>query len=297
MITPRTDEALTLRDGRTLGYAEYGCPEGEPGFYFHGHPGSRLEAQLAHEAAALKGVRIIALDRPGYGRSDFQPGRKILDWPNDVTEAADALGIQRFAVLGGSGGGPYALACARAIPERLTKAGVVSGVGPYDAPGATDGMRWQNRVGFQFGARFPTLARFIMWSMERQVRRNPVRTVEAVAQAMSGVDAEIVRRPEVRQALATVISEAFRQGSQGAAWDVVLLGRPWGFRLEEITTTVYLWHGEADVLVPPGMGRHQAERIPNCHARFFTGEGHLLLIDHMPEIIDELVDSAGGRNA
>ena len=297
MVSPRTDEALTLRDGRTLGYAEYGCPEGEPGFYFHGHPGSRLEAQFAHEAAALKGLRIIALDRPGYGRSGFQPGRKILDWPNDVAEAADALGIQRFAVLGGSGGGPYALACARAIPERLTKAGVVSGVGPYDAPGATEGMRWQNRVGFQFGARFPTLARFIMWSMERQVRRDPVRTVEAVAQAMSSVDAEIVRRPEVRQALAAIISEAFRQGSEGAAWDVVLLGRPWGFRLEEITTTVYLWHGEADMLVPPGMGRHQAEQIPNCHARFFTGEGHLLVIDHMPEIIDELIDSAGGRNA
>jgi pimeloyl-ACP methyl ester carboxylesterase len=288
---PRIDEKLTLHDGRSLGYAEYGSADGEPGFYFHGHPGSRLEAQFAHRAAARRGMRIIALDRPGYGRSDFQRHREILDWPNDVAEAADVLGIQRFAVLGGSGGGPYALACARAIPARLTKVGIVSGVGPYDAPGVTEGMRWQNRVGFKLGARFPILARLIMWSMERQVRRSPERTVEAVARAMSGADAETVRRPKVRQALAAIIAEAFRQGFRGPAWDIVLLGRPWGFRLEQITTKVYLWQGEADVLVPPAMGRYQAERIPDCHARFFPGEGHLLVIDRMAEILDEFLSA------
>jgi pimeloyl-ACP methyl ester carboxylesterase len=109
--------------------------------------------------------------------------------------------------------------------------------------------------------------------MERPVRRSPERTVEAVARVMSGTDAEIVRRPQVRQALASVIAEAFRQGGQVAATDVVLLGRPWGFHLAEIHVPVHLWQGEADVLVPPSMGRHQAEQIPNCHARFFPGEG------------------------
>jgi pimeloyl-ACP methyl ester carboxylesterase len=297
MTAPRIDATLALRDGRTLGYAEYGDPKGQPGFYFHGHPGSRLEARLAHEAAAPRGVRIIALDRPGYGRSDFQPGRKILDWPNDVVEAADALGIERFGVLGASGGGPYALACAHVIPERLTNASVVSGVGPYEAPGATDGMRWKNRVGFQLGARFPALARFIMWSMARKMRRDPEATVAAVARAMSQQDAETIRRPEVREALAADISEAFRQGSQGPAWDVVLLGGPWGFRLEEVKMRVYLWQGEADVLVPPAMGRHLAERLPNCRARFFPGEGHLLVIDHMAEILDEFTSSEDRHSA
>lgn len=282
---------LTLRDGRSLGYAEYGNPRGEPAFYFHGHPGSRLEAQLAHEAALSRGVRVIALDRPGYGRSDLQPRRKILDWPTDVAEAADMLGVARFAVLGASGGGPYALACAHAIPQRLTKVGIISGVGPYDAPGVTEGMRWQNRVGFKLGARFPVLARLIMWSMARQVRRNPERVVEAIAKAMSGPDAEVARRPQVRRALAAIIAEAFRQGSRGAARDVVLLGRPWGFRLEEITTKVHLWQGEADTLVPAAMGRYQAERIPGCRARFFPAEGHLLVIDHMTEIVDEFLSS------
>jgi pimeloyl-ACP methyl ester carboxylesterase len=287
MTRPRTDEALTLRDGRTLGYAEYGDPAGDPGFYFHGHPGSRLEAQLAHEAAAERAIRIVALDRPGYGRSDVQPDRRILDWPGDVAEAADQLGLRTFSVLGASGGGPYALACGYALPQRLTKVGVVSGVGPFGAPGATEGMRWQNRVGFGLGARFPFLARFIMRSMARQARRSPERTVEALAKAMSGADAEAVRRPEVRRVLADVISEAFRQGYQGAALDVVLLGRPWGFDLREVSVPVFLWQGESDVLVPPAMGRHQAGQIRNCQARFFPGEGHLLVIDHMAEILDE----------
>lgn len=284
---------MILGDDRTLGYAEYGDPEGTPGFYFHGHPGSRLEAQLAHRAALERGIRIIALDRPGYGRSQFQPGRRILDWPADVAEAADHLCIGQASVLGASGGGPYALACGYAQPERFTKVGLVSGVGPYNAPHATDGMRWQNRVGFQYGARLPFLARLVMWSMARQVRRSPQHTVEAVAQAMSGADAQAAARPEVREMLAGVLTEAFRQGYEGAALDVVLLGRPWGFNLRGVTVPVLLWQGELDVLVPPAMGRYQAARLPSCRARFLPGEGHLLVIEHMAEILDEFgADSA-----
>ena len=291
MPASRSEKTLSLREGRRLGFAEYGAPGGAPGFYFHGHPGSRLEAELADEVAAEAGIRIIALDRPGYGLSSFQPRRTILDWPQDVKEVANILGLERFSVLGSSGGGPYALACAHQLPERVTRAGVISGVGPYNARGATRGMRWQNRVGFQVGARFPPLARLIMWSMERQVRRSPERTLDAIARAMSPTDAEIAVRPNLRRTLAAVIAEAFRQGSRGAALDVVLLGRPWGFRLEEISPRVYLWQGEADVLVPVSMGRHQAAAIPNCQATFYPGEGHLLFVDHMAEIVQVFATS------
>ena len=121
MTQPPDRQTLTLRDGRALGYAEYGDPGGIPGFYFHGHPGSRLEAQLADQAAVETGIRIIALDRPGYGRSDFQPGRRILDWPSDAAEVADQLGIGAVPVLGASGGGPYALACGYVLPERFRR--------------------------------------------------------------------------------------------------------------------------------------------------------------------------------
>jgi len=297
MTTSRESQSVSLRDGRRLGYAEYGAADGTPGFYFHGHPGSRLEPRFADAAAAGAGLRVIALDRPGYGLSDFQSGRRILDWPVDVAEVADALGLDRFGVLGSSGGGPYALVCAHALPGRVTRAGVISSVGPYDAPGATDGMRWQNRVGFQLSARFPPLARLVMSSMARQLRRRPERTLDAIAQAMSPRDAEIARRPEVREILAADIAEAFRRGPRGAALDVVLLGRPWGFRLDEIQTEVHLWQGEADVLVPPAMGRHLAAQLPDCRATFFPGEGHLLFVDHMAEIIGVFAGPGGSYSS
>jgi pimeloyl-ACP methyl ester carboxylesterase len=128
------DGTLLLGDGRKLGYAQYGRPDGEPLFYFHGHPGSRLEARFAHRAAAEAGLRVVALDRPGYGLSDFQPGRVITGWPADVAEAADLLRIGKFSVAGASGGGPYALACAWRLPGRVIRAAVISGVGPLPGP-------------------------------------------------------------------------------------------------------------------------------------------------------------------
>jgi pimeloyl-ACP methyl ester carboxylesterase len=131
------DGALVLGDGRRLGYAQYGRPDGQPLFYFHGHPGSRLEARFASQAAAEAGLRVIALDRPGYGLSDFLPGRVITGWPADVAEAAGLLGIGQFSVAGASGGGPYALACAWRQPGRVIQAAVISGVGPYQVPGIT----------------------------------------------------------------------------------------------------------------------------------------------------------------
>ena len=126
----KTDGRIRLADGRRLGYAEYGDPEGKPLFYCHGFPASRLEAALLDPSARKAGVRVVAADRPGCGLSDFQPDRRIGDWPGDVVELAGALGIDRFAVVGVSGGGPYALACARKIPQRLTAAAVVCGLGP-----------------------------------------------------------------------------------------------------------------------------------------------------------------------
>lgn len=282
---PAEDGVLLLGDGRQLGYAQYGQPDGEPIVYFHGHPGSRLEARLAHQAAAESGFRVIALDRPGYGLSDFQPARAMTDWPADVAEAADALDIGRFSVAGASGGGPYALTCAWRLPGRVVRAAVISGVGPFQVPGSTAGMRWQNRVGFRIGARWPALARTLMRSMHRSFSSRPERTIEALARAMSPADAEIVRRPEVRALLVADITEAFRQGSDGAAHDMVILGRPWGFSLRDIEQEVYLWQGEADTLVPPAMGRYQAGQLRRCHATMLPGAGHLLIVDRMPDLI------------
>jgi pimeloyl-ACP methyl ester carboxylesterase len=286
------DGVLRLRDGRELGYAQYGRPDGEPIFYFHGHPGSRLEARFAHPVAAANGFLVVALDRPGYGLSAVKPGRAITDWPADVVEAADQLGFSRFFVAGASGGGPYALACAWRLPRRVIRAAVISGVGPFQVPGVTHGMRWQNRLGFRLGARWPGMARTLMRSMRRSFIGRPERTIDALARAMSPADAEIVRRPEVRALLLADLAEAFRHGSDGAADDMVLLGRPWGFALRDIEPAVYLWQGEADTLVPPAMGRYQAAQIPRCHATMLPGEGHLLIIDRMPDLIEAFAQRA-----
>jgi pimeloyl-ACP methyl ester carboxylesterase len=282
---PAEDGVLQLADGRRLGYAQYGQPGGEPIFYFHGHPGSRLEARLAHPAAAAAGFLVIALDRPGCGLSDDQPGRVLTDWPADVAEAADKLGVSKFSVAGASGGGPYALACAWRLPGRVIRAAVISGVAPYQVRGITHGMRWQNRVAFQFAARSPALAGALMRSMRRSVMDRPDATIDALARAMSPADANVVRRPDVRDLLVADLREAFRQGSDGAARDMVLLGRPWGFPLRDIKPAVYLWQGDADTLVPPAMGRYLAGQLPRCHVTVLPDEGHLLIIDRMPDLV------------
>ena len=128
------DRIVRLADGRALAYAEWGAPDGFPVFGFHGSPGSR-RTHLGEEAPRSADVRLILPDRPGFGLSDPQPGRALLDWPRDVAALADHLGVDRFAVYGFSGGGPYALACAWAMPERVTAAAVVGGEGPIrDVP-------------------------------------------------------------------------------------------------------------------------------------------------------------------
>jgi len=123
------DKTIQLHDGRTLGYAEYGSLAGKPLLYFHGHPGSRLEAKFLANEALNDGIRLVGIDRPGMGLSTYKPRRNLLDWVNDVVELANSLQIDRFSIGGYSGGGPYTLACAYKIPNRLISCGIVSGVG------------------------------------------------------------------------------------------------------------------------------------------------------------------------
>src|SRR5947209_1948660 len=133
--------AAQAADGRRLAYAETGDLEGAPVFAFHGIPGSRsdFERLFGKDELAGSGVRVIGIDRPGFGASGFQQNRRFQDWPADVATVADHLGIDRFAVLGYSAGGPYVIACARELPDRLTFAGIVSGVGPAETPRFRDG--------------------------------------------------------------------------------------------------------------------------------------------------------------
>jgi pimeloyl-ACP methyl ester carboxylesterase len=283
-------KTLQLEDGRLLGYAVYGDPEGRPVFYFHGFPGSRLEARLADQVAASLGIRLIALERPGFGLSDFKAGRTIIEWPDDVVKIADALGINRFGVLGVSGGGPYATACALRIPQRLTAAAIVCGLGPLDIPNGTDRMIRNNHLMFLLGRRLPWLARLSLWRTGCQVRSNPEKMLGHMIGALPVPDKAVLARPEVKTTVKENIAEAFRSGCRGAVCELLLCTRPWGFALKDIATRVDLWHGEEDRSVPSTMGRYQARAIPNCRATFYPDEGHFsLAINHMEEILSSLL--------
>ena len=289
-FTTTEGKTVRLKDGRLLGYAVYGDPLGRPVFYFHGFPGSRLEAQLADPVATRLGVRLIAVDRPGFGLSDFKPRRTILEWPHDVVKMADALGINCFAAIGVSGGGPYAAACALRIPQRLTAVAIVCGLGPPDTPNGTDRMILANHLIFLLGRRLPWLAKISLRCAAYQVRRNPERMLGRIIGALPDADKAVLARPEVKTVIRDNIIEAFRGGSSGAACELLLYTRPWGILLKDIALRVDLWHGEDDRSVPAAMARYQASAIPNCRAIFYPREGHFsLAINHIEEILSGLL--------
>ena len=284
----RTSQTITLKDGRALGFGEWGFRAGRVIFYFHGYPGSRYEAALAGEAAARAGVRLIALDRPGMGLSSFKPGRRLLDWPKDVLEAADALRIDHFAVVGMSGGGPYAAACACKIPDRLTACGIVAGLAPFKY-GLKD-MTFQIRLVFWAARHVPWLYEIILGFVIDRYRQNPEKMEKMLLDRLYRLpepDRRYLEKPVIRAAIIRYTEEAFRQGTEGAVYEGNLYTRPWGFEPEDIAfDKISLWHGDLDRSVPVSMGQAMAKRIPNVRATFYPNDAHLsIALNHMDEIL------------
>lgn len=286
MAIDRTNQQIKLRDGRLLGYAEYGDPEGKPIFYFHGFPSSRIDWPLfdTDAIAARLNARIIAADRPGYGLSDFKRARTLLDWPDDIIELADALQFDSFAMLGISGGGPYALACAHKIPRRLTRTAIVCGMGPSDAPGAKDG------TAMLLPGKSALMRKLLLMLMAMAFRRNPDRFLSQMKTTVAEPDKLLLAQPEVVQAFIYSVREAFRAGTRGASWDAVLYKRPWGYQIQDISMQIHLWHGGLDTQVPESVGQYVANAIPDCRANFLPDEGHLSLAhNRIEEILNILV--------
>jgi pimeloyl-ACP methyl ester carboxylesterase len=289
MQSTMTDKTIRLPDGRHLGYAEYGDPEGMPLLYFYGTPGSRLQAKLFDAPARDAGVRMVAPDRPGLGLSDFQPKRTILDWAHDVEVLTDRLHLERFAVMGISGGGPYAAATAYQLPERVTKLALVSSVCPLTFPDATTGMLPAVRLVFRLARCAPWAVSLMMQNMARSGKQPERARKRALSSRLPLADIAVLEQDEFWQMLLAGSREAFRHGTRGASWDVVLCACSWGFRLEEIQVPTLLWHGEADVNAPVSMGRALARTIPNCRATFVPTEGHLSLArKYMGEILQSI---------
>jgi pimeloyl-ACP methyl ester carboxylesterase len=278
---------IRLPDGRALGYAEYGDSQGKPVIFFPGVPSSRFLHPPTEPTEAL-GARLMVLERPGFGLSDFQPRRTLLAWTDDVAAAADALGIDRFAVAGISAGAPYAAACAYKIPNRLTKVAIISGVGPMDLPGAIEEMPSVRQLGAKVARNAPWLLRPILWLVSNP-HRDPERFFQRMLSGNSDVDQALLSRPEMKAMLLRNYLEATRAGMRGFARESIIVSGPWGFSPADITVPVYLWHGEDDANVSLSAARHLAETIPNCQATFIRDEGHWLMLKYWEEILSELL--------
>lgn len=287
----KADLTIQLKDGRKLGYADLGDPDGKPIFHFNGWPGCRLEATLVIDLIKDMGVRFIGVDRPGMGLSDFKKGRTFLDWPDDVIELADALGFDKFAVEGVSGGGPYSAACAYKIPDRLTACGIIGGIGPPNL--SIEGMMKRNRRQFFVIKWFPWLIKLLMWSKSRSIntlekaKKDLLNSLDDLPEP----DRKWVGNPDILPLFAKETAEAFRQGSKGPCLEFMLYMKPWGFNLEDISPKlkVIIWQGEFDVNVPVSMGRAMSMVIPNCEGRFYSDEGHYsIAFNHIREIIEAL---------
>ncbi|HEX8011488.1 MAG TPA: alpha/beta fold hydrolase [Casimicrobiaceae bacterium] len=272
------EHRLRLADGRLLACLALGDPAGSPVLYFHGYPGSRLESRLAAGAARRRGLRLLAPDRPGFGASTFQPGRTIGAWAADVAELADCYGLERFAVLGVSGGGPYALACAARIPGRLSRVALVGALGPPGRRPLVRDMVAVNRLALALAARSPSVARLGVELAARWIRRHPEHHLALMTVAAPAADRRVLADPAYRALLTASTAEALRQGGRGAARELTLLARPWDFSLREIFVPVRIWQGLADNIVPPAMARDLAAGLPRSELNCVPDEGHLSLI-------------------
>lgn len=287
MYEMNDSKQITLSDGRKLGYLTLGSEAGKAVFYHHGFPSSRFEAMMLKDAAEAANSRLIAVDRPGYGLSDFQPNRTMLDWPDDLEELADNLGIDKFYVMGLSGGGPYVVTCAYKIPHRLLGAASVAGLSPKSYPQTKDGMTFMGSLMLTIGDAMPWLTRLLFGQM-RKASNNP-KMVERMLNAMPEVDRAVLKDEGQKNFLLS-IQESYRQGVDGATHDGRIYARPWGFQLSEITMPVSIWQGTLDVNVPLSNGRIYADNVPLATAHFIEGEGHIsLMANHGEAILTDLL--------
>jgi pimeloyl-ACP methyl ester carboxylesterase len=291
--TPSEDHRFELGDGRTIGYATWGDPEGTPVFIGHGTPGSRLALSPGlddPEWLRQQRLRFIGVDRPGYGFSDPWPEASLLDCAGDFVWVADDLGLERFAALGISGGAPYVLALGVLVPERLRGVAIVSGLGALDRPDALEEMSEGNVAEIKMAMDSPDDLAAAHREDARAIRDDPEVIFAGLSEELPEVDRQMLEQPDVRAFLIETLQEAVRQGARGWIDDDLRQVRPWPFRLEEIgTVDVRIHHGEDDTLVPAHHAKHLAEGIPGSRLQLYPDEGHLSFDKHLKEIVQTLL--------
>jgi len=265
---------VSLPDGRKAAYSEFGDPGGLPLINCHGGLTSRLDMQRCHETAREVGIRIISPDRPGIGHSDDKPGRSVLDWPADVTAITEALGVDRFAVLGWSAGGAFAAACAFELHDCVTTVCLVASVIPGDWADMRREINRMDRVFLRLSTASPRVASLAFRSMGAMARHAPRAFGRLSRPSLDAPSRDVVQNASVGE-YSGPIAEGLRN-AHGVLDDYRILNSPWGFDLDEIRTRVTIWQGDSDGLVPPAWGERLAEWISSGDLRICPGEGHFM---------------------
>jgi len=276
------DTVMTLPDGRTLAYTEVGALEGVVAFYFHGAPGGRLELASLDDSFAAVGVRVITADRPGYGGSTPLTGRTTADWADDVSALADHLGVDQFGVMGLSSGGPYTVACAALLGERVIGAIVAAGNTDMSWPGASDGYM-QSELDIM---EMDDEAAAVAWCEEHYGADGS--GFFGGEMDLGPVDNTWLSDEANLVSLMATMGEAFAQGVVGYAHDITVQGRAWTFDPAAIACPTIVAHGADDHLVPRTHSEHTASLIPNAELRVLDGVGHLSLGDRLPTLAAEI---------
>jgi pimeloyl-ACP methyl ester carboxylesterase len=282
-------------DGRRLSTQVYGDPEGKPVFLLHGTPGSRLGPHPRPAVLHRLGVRLISFDRPGYGESDRMEGRRVADVAADVRAIADTYGLRRFAVVGRSGGGPHALACAALLPERTTRTAVLVGLAPHGAEGLDwfDGMAQSNVTEFTAAATgYEGIAAHTK-AVADAFRADPASLIAGLQAELPDPDLRVVADHGIRSKLIETYAEALRTSDYGWIDDALAFCSPWGFDPAAVTVPVLLWHGASDIFSPVSHARWLADRIPSATVLVQAGAAHFGALDVLPDILRWLSTGRG----
>jgi pimeloyl-ACP methyl ester carboxylesterase len=289
---------VTLSDGRRLGFDDFGDPDGTPVLFFHGFGSSRVVRHPDDDIARQLGARIVAVDRPGIGISTRQSNRRVTDWPQDVEQLLDILGIERCSIAAWSGGGPYALACGWRIPERLSVIGLISSPAPLSGVPGSTGYTWpRHRAMSRTADHAPWVIALAMWRWSRQQRADPAKQLDDAIAGMIEADREILGDPALRAVMIANAAEMWRQGNRGVYDEALCMARPWGFPIAAVTVPVRIWHGVRDRVVPVGMGRFLERTIANAVATYYPNEGHHFVYDRWREILAVIVAESLPRPA
>lgn len=297
---PQIEGNIAVGEDRQLGFAEFGAPQGRAMFWLHGTPGARRQIPVeARIYAKEANIRLIGVDRPGIGSSTPYQYQTVSQFADDLRTVADTLGIDKMAVIGLSGGGPYTLACAAAMPERVVAAGILGGVAPAVGPDAIgSGLMTLARLAEPVLQRAGRPISIVATGLIRMIRPVAEPALELYALISPEGDRRLLGRPEFKAMFLDDLLNGSRKQLAAPIADAVLFARYWGFRLDEVQVPVHWWHGDADHIIPFAHGEHAVSLLPDARLYPIPGESHLAGLGRAEEILrtmDEAWDRAEAR--